>query len=151
MPRPSKPRRLSRVFTTHGQPIYFVTFCTHERGRFLAAPTVNDRLHQFARRAETKGVAIGRYVLMPDHFHGFIRMSQELDLGTTVRLLKRSLSASIDAPMPHWQPGFFDHVMRSGESYAEKWVYVQKNPVRAGLVDEAPDWPFQGEIVLLSW
>jgi hypothetical protein len=32
-----------------------------------------------------------------------------------------------------WQPGFFDHVMRSSERYAEKWAYMRMNPVRAGL------------------
>ena len=35
---------------------------------------------------------------------------------------------------PHWQKGFFDHVLRSQESAGEKWKYVRENPVRAGLV-----------------
>ena len=33
--------------------------------------------------------------------------------------------------------GFFDHVLRNGESYGEKWKYVRENPVRAGLVQRA--------------
>ena len=37
--------------------------------------------------------------------------------------------------------GFFDHVIRSEESYEQKWVYVRDNPVRAGLVRSAEDWP----------
>ena len=45
-----------------------------------------------------------------------------------------------------WQREFFDHVLRSEESYAEKWEYVRQNPVRAGLTTRAQDWPFQGEI-----
>jgi len=49
-----------------------------------------------------------------------------------------------------WQPGFFDHVLRSDESYAEKWNYVRDNPVRAGLVKAADDWPYQGEIVVIE-
>ena len=32
------------------------------------------------------------------------------------------------------QEGFFDHLLRSYESYAQKWEYVRENPVRAGLV-----------------
>ena len=40
---------------------------------------------------------------------------------------------------PHWQKGFFDHVIRSEESYEQKWVYVRDNPVRAGLVRSAED------------
>jgi putative transposase len=52
---------------------------------------------------------------------------------------------------PHWQEGFFDHVLRSGESYAQKWSYVRMNPVRAGLTAAPEEWPFQGEIVPLRF
>ena len=45
-----------------------------------------------------------------------------------------------------WQEEFFDHVLRSSESYSQKWEYVKENPVRAGLVKKSDDWPFQGEI-----
>ena len=45
--------------------------------------------------------------------------------------------------------GIFDHVLRSHESYADKWRYVLENPVRAGLVTRAGDWPYAGEIAPL--
>ncbi|MGD1019727.1 MAG: transposase [Verrucomicrobiia bacterium] len=45
-----------------------------------------------------------------------------------------------------WQREFFDHVLRSEESYAEKWEYVRQNPVRAGLTARVEDWPYQGEV-----
>jgi hypothetical protein len=48
------------------------------------------------------------------------------------------------------QPGFFDHILRSDESYGEKWNYIHENPVRAGLVKSAGDWPYQGEIVVID-
>ena len=47
---------------------------------------------------------------------------------------------------PVWQEEFFDHVLRSSESYAEKWAYVRENPVRAGLVKSSDAWQWQGEI-----
>jgi len=48
-----------------------------------------------------------------------------------------------------WQREFFDHVLRSSESYAEKWNYVFDNPVRAGLVTTADNWPYAGEVEML--
>ena len=48
---------------------------------------------------------------------------------------------------PFWQRGFFDHLIRNTESYAQKWDYVRENPIRAGLVSTTEDWPFQGEIL----
>jgi len=52
---------------------------------------------------------------------------------------------------PLWQPEFFDHVIRSADSYSEKWAYVQANPVRAGLVNYASQWPYSGEITRLQF
>lgn len=49
-----------------------------------------------------------------------------------------------------WQPGFFDHLLRNNENYAEKWDYVWRNPVRAGLVAKPEDWPYQGEIHVID-
>jgi hypothetical protein len=50
-----------------------------------------------------------------------------------------------------WQAGFFDHLLRRSESYAAKWEYVRRNPVRAGLVSEPDLWPYQGEIEPIPW
>ena len=41
-------------------------------------------------------------------------------------------------------------LLRTDESYTEKWNYVRNNPVRAGLAKNAGDWPYQGEIVLID-
>jgi REP-associated tyrosine transposase len=49
-----------------------------------------------------------------------------------------------------WQHEFFDHVLRSEESYAQKWNYVRENPVRAGLVRSFNDWPYFGRIASLE-
>ena len=50
---------------------------------------------------------------------------------------------------PLWQREFFDHVLRSNESYSQKWNYIRDNPVRAGLVSSADDWLYAGEIETL--
>jgi hypothetical protein len=65
-----------------------------------------------------------------------------------MKSLKNSLSKALrDAgvPSPHWQKGFFDHVLRSEESMSGKWAYVKENPARAGLVEKSEDWPFHGQ------
>jgi REP element-mobilizing transposase RayT len=70
-------------------------------------------------------------------------------LSEWMKSLKNSLSKTLremNVPAPHWQKGFFDHVMRSEESYSEKWLYVAENPVRKKLAAEFKDWPYQGEI-----
>jgi REP-associated tyrosine transposase len=83
---------------------------------------------------------------MPDHIHLFVRGSDDFKLGIWVRGLKRAVSQKGN----FWQPGFFDHILRSDESYGLKWRYVRENPVRAGLVSEADEWLFQGEVVTID-
>jgi hypothetical protein len=64
-----------------------------------------------------------------------------------MKSLKNTLSKALrfdGIAVPHWQRGFFDHVLRSEESYGEKWQYVRENLVRAGLVKNWQDWPFLG-------
>jgi hypothetical protein len=70
-----------------------------------------------------------------------------------MKSLKNSISKALreaGIPAPHWQKGFFDHVLRTQESLRVKWTYVRRNPVRAGLVDDPDAWPYQGEIARLE-
>jgi putative transposase len=147
---PNTPRRLQRIFRAYDPPLYFVTFNTNRRRKLLANEDVHNAFVEFAREGERRGTSVGRYVIMPDHIHLFIRGSWDSTLGQRVRLLKAKLSKSIRQSRPHWQEGFFDHVIRRSESYSQKWEYVRQNPVRAGLVFRAADWPWQGEIVILE-
>lgn len=89
---------------------------------------------------------------MPDHVHFFCRA--ELDakpLPAFMQMWKQWTSKRIARELKKfngnvWQEEFFDHVLRSSESYSEKWNYVKENPVRAGFVVSATEWPWQGEI-----
>jgi putative transposase len=161
---PRVPPRLSWVFPNN--PVYFVTACTYRRRHRLATDAVHDAFVQFAERAcSERNIAVGRYVLMPDHAHLFVCGPDDFELGWWMGMLKRFLEKRIDAhdrpratsptgrrlqKTPVWQRGFFDHILRSDESYAEKWNYVRDNPVRTGLVAKAEDWPYAGEIIIID-
>ena len=41
-----------------------------------------------------------------------------------------------------WQPRFFDRALRTVKEYNEKIEYLHLNPVRAGLVQRAQEWPW---------
>jgi REP element-mobilizing transposase RayT len=142
------PPRLTRVFAS--APLYFVTACTEHRTPWLADGAVHDAFVTYARAGLDHEIGVGRYVLMPDHLHLFVRVAGERTLGSWMGGLKRAISTAAMRPAKAWQRGFFDHVLRSDESYSQKWNYVHENPVRAGLVEKAEDWPYAGEIVLID-
>jgi putative transposase len=97
------------------------------------------------------GWAIGRYVIMPDHVHFFC--SAELDAKTLPTFMQawkqwtsKRMARELKLSGKIWQEEFFDHVLRSSESYSQKWAYVKENPVGIGLVRESDEWPWQGEV-----
>ena len=96
-----------------------------------------------------------KYVLMPDHLHLFVALEDEkLSLSQWMKPLNGTLSSyfrGAHLSPPYWKKGFFDHVLRGGESYSEKWQYVHENPVRAGLVTHCQEWSYQGEIFDLEF
>ncbi len=185
-----RPLRLSRVFDP--SPLYFVTFNTYNRVGFLARDEIHSAFVRFAQRAAGDfNIAVGRYVIMPDHIHLFVRGGADFSLGSWIGLLKQALARAtkidgaqrrgynqkassscshrpvggfpIDGSRSHgydcelargtgqiWQEGFFDHVLRTDESYSQKWNYVLENPVRARLVRSPEEWPYQGEIVYID-
>jgi putative transposase len=143
-----RPHRLDLIYTN--QPLYFVTFATRDR---KTIPSLNDAqlaLERYGHCGIAKfSIALGRYVIMPDHVHLFVRGGGNFTLSSWIGGLKRAMSVGLKLPRL-WQPGFFDHILRSDESYAEKWNYVRDNPVRVGLVEMTDDWPYQGEIVVID-
>jgi REP element-mobilizing transposase RayT len=89
-------------------------------------------------------------MIMPHHVHLFVRGPDDFRLGRWMGTLKQFLAKAIVSkkrPKPLWPCRFFDHVLRSDENYGQKWNYVRDNPVCAGLVAKAEDWPYAGEII----
>lgn len=151
---PRRPPRLERLFASR-QLFYFVTFNTYRRQPLLANPAVHTAFHVFCVRARDYDVAVGRYVIMPDHVHLFVMLPRgTITLASWVQRLRTALGKKllrVGAQKPHWQEGFFDHVLRTSESYSAKWDYVQMNPVRAGLCATPDEWVYQGEIARLEF
>lgn len=148
-----RPPRLGQIFQTYDPPLFFVTICTIHRKRIGDLEAAHRAFEVYSCRARDEfGVVVGRYVMMPDHMHFFVRGGDDFKLAQWINGLKRAISIALGATKerPLWQPGFFDHVLRNDESYGEKWKYVQENPVRAGLVMRADQWQYQGELVVID-
>ena len=148
-----RPPRLDKIFQSYDQPLFFVTICTIHRQRIDDLEGVHQAFRKYIGRALNEfGIAVGRYVIMPDHMHFFVRGGEDFKLAQWVNGLKRSVSVALEATKksPVWQPGFFDHLLRNDESYSQKWEYVRENPVRAGLVKLCDEWPYQGEFVVID-
>jgi len=119
-----KPPRLDQVFQKYDPPVYFVTLCTNRRRQLVANDAVHSAVVEYGCEAARRGIALGRYVILPDHIHLFVAGDVDFDLGIWVRGLKRVVAAAASG----------------GRGQLE-------NPVRAGLVTSPDEWPYQGEVV----
>jgi putative transposase len=123
--------------------IYFVTICVKERKRVLANDAAFTAFKNAAAKLREWRVLAA--ILMPDHLHVVVAPSErDARLGNFSAALKRWMREELDASW-EWQSGCFDRLLRSDESLHEKWLYLQKNPVRAGLIKDWKDWPYRFE------
>ena len=120
--------------------VYFVTFCVERRELVLANPRVFAAFQNAVGRLQKWRALAG--LLMPDHVHILAApVERETPVGNLSGSLKRWMRQEL-APEWQWQAGSFDRLLRSSESVSEKWMYIEQNPVRAGLVKKAADWPY---------
>jgi putative transposase len=86
------------------------------------------------------------FVVMPDHLHWLVQIAAEQTLSEVVRRAKGAAARSINARRDRknqklWQPGFHDHAVRKEEDLRNVARYIVANPIRAGLVSRAGDYP----------
>ncbi len=85
------------------------------------------------------------YVVMPNHVHLLIfphtdpAVSMALLKGVTARRANRILQRE---GLPFWQLESFDHWCRSSVEVLKIREYIAENPVKAGLVRRAQEWPW---------
>ena len=155
-----KPIRLSEYdYSSAG--VYFVTICTHEKRRILSDVTVGA-LHE-APAAGVQLTAAGNvvlqvlqslphrfpelqidhYVIMPNHVHLLLRITEERALreaplqdkrsllSKAVGFLKMNSNKQIHMIYPDltvWQRSYYEHMIRNEQDDLEIWKYIEGNP-----------------------
>ena len=86
------------------------------------------------------------FVIMPDHLHLLMTLSSDVTIEKAMQLIKGGFFYRLKRDLGYqgdvWQRGFSDVRIRNGQSFSQHRVYIVENPVKAGLVDSAEDWPY---------
>jgi putative transposase len=122
--------------------VYFITICCVPRStNQLATPVAWQAIAETLAVREASGDMICRLALaMPDHLHGLFGFPGSKPMSKVISAFKSWLAKQCGI---QWQRDFFDHRLRNLESAAEKANDIRMNPVRAGLVANPQDWPYQ--------
>ena len=123
------------------QPEWFITICCASPGKNqLCLGKIGPRLLQAAAFYHERRIwHTELFLLMPDHLHALISVPSHSKLADVIGRWKQWTTNRVGVL---WQKNFFDHRLRSYPSANAKFKYIEQNPVRAGLVKEAKDWPY---------
>ncbi|HZX84545.1 MAG TPA: transposase [Reyranella sp.] len=83
---------------------------------------------------------------MPNHVHVVVEPMDGHTLSDIVKSWKsftaRQVNAHLGRTGTFWEADYFDRYMRNEDHLMRTIEYVENNPVKAGLVKEATEWPW---------
>jgi putative transposase len=125
---------------------YMVTTVTEKRAPVFADLMTGRAVVRQMMRLESDGLVESlAFVLMPDHLHWLLVLGENEDLSRLVGLFKgrsaREVNKALNRKGPLWQRAFYDHALRKDEDVRKLARYIVANPVRAGIVKRAADYP----------
>jgi putative transposase len=145
MAHPSRNARPERVLS--GERTFFVTTKTSMARRLLQSERNASLLIDVLR----SNVAAGRFqlhnfVIMPDHVHLLMTLPADVTVEKAMQFIKGGFSYRLTREFGFngevWQRGFSEVRVRDGQSFLQHRAYIVQNPVEAGLVNRADQWPY---------
>ena len=126
---------------------YFVTFaCANKVPFFNHFQNGQAFCQQIAVNQQHYQCLWVAWVLMPDHFHGLLRLDNSASLSEVVGHLKGSSAAVVNSLLARkgkvWQSGFYDHKLSSEQGRFNIARYIVANPTRSGICESVRQYPF---------
>lgn len=141
-----------RGFDYKGCYRYFVTITTDRRRRSFDATLKGRATFEMVNRilkgtAEMLGFKVWVYTCMPDHAHLLAEgVRSDADFKRFMSLFKQKSGYEFQKQFRAklWQENYYEHILRKDEDTIEVIKYILYNPVRAGLVKNAYEYPYSG-------
>jgi putative transposase len=105
---------------------HFITFTCYRRKRLLGSAEPKSIFEQALERVrQGYGLCVYGYVVMPEHVHVLLSEPERSNLSQAVKALKQAVSRRlIGEAEAFWQKRYYDHNVRSYESFVGKLRYV---------------------------
>ncbi len=126
---------------------YAITKCVELRRRVLDCPeSAQLILDGLKFRRERSQIRVIGFCIMPDHYHLLAFFIADITLPTFMEALGKFTALRLNRQRgwsgKFWQEGYYDHRCRNADDIEDRLIYFEHNPVRAGLVAKAEDWPY---------
>jgi putative transposase len=124
---------------------YFVTIDSHAGRQLFKGETAEILTDQVVQCCEKGYYSLHEFCVMPNHLHVLLTPAANTSLEKAVQMIKGGASYRIRrrrAPLVPWQDGYHDWRCRNEKDFRTRALYIRRNPVRAGLVEDRKDWPY---------
>ncbi|TMM46397.1 REP-associated tyrosine transposase [Colwellia ponticola] len=144
--------RKGRISQAQGE--YFITFNSYNKRPYFNNFDLACLFCQYISVHETKYQCTWlTWVLMPDHFHGLLRLNvNDPGLSQVVGALRGAssfiITKKLNGDNKLWQPSFYDRALRIEDDRKNIARYIIANPLRKKLVNHIGDYPFWNSIYL---
>ena len=125
--------------------VLFVTWCLADPAlRWLERPAVAECVVTQLLDGNDTNYQLHAFVVMRNHVH--VLLTPWSELVTITRSVKGRSSRQANLLLGRtghafWQDESFDHWMRHSDKFESVKLYIERNPVRAGLVQDPREWP----------
>ncbi|HET9179468.1 MAG TPA: transposase [Terriglobia bacterium] len=112
----------------------------------LSEPEFEQLARVVSERRNEHGFLLTAWVFLPGHWHAIIFPRHPLTISRVMEAIKVGSTLRVNGSRKRtgrlWQGRFFDRALRAVREYNAKVEYIHLNPVKAGLVRRAEDWPW---------
>jgi len=112
----------------------------------LRDPRIGSLLQEALLHFDGERYLLAAWVIMPNHVHVIVEIMSGYPLDKVVGSWKSFTAKEANRILKRsgrfWYPDYFDRYIRDDRHYANAVNYIHKNPVKAGLVKRAKEWPF---------
>ncbi len=124
---------------------YFVTASAFDKKRLFQSERMAGLLVEVLyHHRERQEYLLHEFVVMPDHFH--LLITPGITLERAMQMVKGGFSYRAKRELAFggeiWQNSYYDRRLRDKIEYEKIRNYIRQNPMRAGLVERAEDYPY---------
>jgi putative transposase len=140
-------RRSAATNIREPQRTFFVSSRTSQGAAILQTERMANLFLDVLRSYVAAGkFRVHDFVVMRNHFHLLLTLKQEMSVEKAVQLIKGNFSYRAKKELGYqrevWQRGFSEVRVYDRDSFLYYRIYIDQNPVKAGYVSRAEDYPY---------
>ncbi|MDX8409561.1 MAG: transposase [Mariprofundales bacterium] len=110
----------------------------------LRQPAIADMVEHTLRHFDGARYRLHAWCIMPNHVHILVTLWPKYPLSSTLHTWKsfsaKKANSILNRKGEFWQAEYFDRAIRNEDHFVRTLEYIENNPIKAGLCQQATEW-----------